>query len=142
MAPQYIRPISIGIFQKENSILVFEGYDKVDKETFYRPLGGGIEFGEHSSDTLKREIKEEMNAEIRNLKFLGTIENIFVHLGLTGHEIVQVYSAEFCDERIYRMEKLLITEDDGSQNFAYWKPLEEFQNNRLILYPAGLLELL
>ena len=32
MAPQYIRPISIGIFQKENSILVFEGYDKVDKE--------------------------------------------------------------------------------------------------------------
>jgi hypothetical protein len=41
-----IRSVSLCIFLNKNRILVFEGYDKIKGETFYRPLGSGIEFGE------------------------------------------------------------------------------------------------
>ena len=47
-----IRPIALGIAKKDNKILVGIGYDKVKKQTFYRALGGGIEFGETSKDAV------------------------------------------------------------------------------------------
>lgn len=39
-----IRPIVLGLCIKDNKLLVGEGYDKVKKQTFYRCLGGGIDF--------------------------------------------------------------------------------------------------
>ncbi len=47
-----IRPIVLGIARKDNKILVVEGYDKIKDETFYRCLGGGIEFLETSEVAL------------------------------------------------------------------------------------------
>jgi len=44
-----IRPIAICAFLRNNRILVAEGFDPVKDETFYRPLGGGIEFGNRKS---------------------------------------------------------------------------------------------
>lgn len=41
-----MRAISICAFKKEDSILVFKGFDEVKQEYFYRPIGGGIEYGE------------------------------------------------------------------------------------------------
>ena len=79
MKTKLIRPIAICLFHNQDKILVFEAYDEVDDEIFYRPLGGGIEFGEHSSETVKREIKEEIQAEICNVHFLTTVENIFIN---------------------------------------------------------------
>ena len=60
-----IRPIVLGLAIKDNKILVAEGYDDVKKQTFYRCLGGGIEFLECSKDALKREIQEELNVSLR-----------------------------------------------------------------------------
>lgn len=62
MADKTIRNISICVFRKNDSILVFEGYDDVKEDYFYRPIGGGIEYGERSFDTLKREVYEEIGA--------------------------------------------------------------------------------
>ena len=59
-----IRPIVLGIARKNNKILVSEGYDKVKNQTFYRCLGGGIEFLETSQEALKREYKEELGISI------------------------------------------------------------------------------
>ena len=42
-----IRPIVLGLAIKNNKILVQEGFDKISKKTFYRCLGGGIEFLEN-----------------------------------------------------------------------------------------------
>ena len=72
-----IRPIALGLAIKDNKLLVSEGYDKVKKQTFYRCLGGGIEFLEKSEDTLKREFLEEINVNITVNDFLGISENIF-----------------------------------------------------------------
>ncbi len=46
MKKNKIRPIALCVFLNNNRILVNEGYDPVKQQTFYRSLGGGIEFGE------------------------------------------------------------------------------------------------
>ena len=59
-----IRPLALGIAVKNNKLLVSEGFDNIKKETFYRCLGGGIEFLEKSEVALKREFLEEININI------------------------------------------------------------------------------
>ena len=90
-----IRPIAICVIRKGDEILVFEARD--NKETFYRPLGGGINFGEHSKDTVAREMLEEIGAQISPPQYLGTLETIFVRNGVPGHQLVQVYEASLVD---------------------------------------------
>ena len=59
-----IRSIVLGVAIKNNKILVSECFDSSKNQTFYRCLGGGIEFLEKSSDALKREFKEEIGVNI------------------------------------------------------------------------------
>ena len=137
----HIRPIAICVFQHQDKILVFEEYDFVKKQIFYRPLGGGIEFGETGAETIRREMMEEMNVEVTNLKYLGTLENIFVFNGKTGHEIVQVYDGRLVDPGMYEQAEMSALETDGNQMCVLWKRLDEF-NSESPLYPDGLLEML
>ncbi len=137
--PNFLRPIAICILQKEGEIFVFEGYDSVKGETFYRPLGGSIEFTENSKQTVKREILEEIGKEITNISFIGVLENIFTHEGSPGHEIVMVYRAEFVDKNVYEQGEIIGVEDNGDEFKALWVPLDDFRSGKLILYPDGLL---
>ena len=93
----HIRALAICIFSHNGKILVFEGHDPLKDEIFYRPLGGGIEFGEHSEETVHRELMEEISAEVKDLVYLGTLENIYVFDGEPGHEIVQVYDGALAE---------------------------------------------
>lgn len=138
-----IRTIAICLFSYNGSILVAEGVDAVKGQTFYRPLGGGIEFGEYGVDTVAREIREEIGAEVRpgSLRYLGTLENIFVYEGLPGHEIVLVYDGELADAALYKQGEIRAQEDDGVPFRALWKSLAEFGPGAP-LYPDGLKELL
>ena len=138
----HIRPVAICLFRKNDKILVFEGYDPIKGETFYRPLGGAIEFGEHSADTIHREIMEEIDAEVKDLVYLGTLENIFIFDGGPGHEIVQVYDGALKESRLYEQVVIIGHEADVEEHFrAMWKSLDEFGPGKSILYPDGLLEM-
>lgn len=137
-----IRPIAICVFRDGDSILVFEGYDPVEDEVFYRPLGGAIEFGEHGRECIAREIQEELGAEIKDLTYVGMIENVFTFDGQPGHEIVLVYEANFVDRGLYDKRVIKGQEDDGSEFVASWKPVDEFRSGTARLYPEGLLNLL
>jgi len=141
MSNSGIRPIAIGVFRQGDKILVLEGHDTVKNEIFYRPLGGGIEFREFGIDALRREIREEISAEICNVAYLATFENIFIHQGQPLHEIMLVYNADFIDRSIYQAKEIMGQENDGSPLRVLWKPLSDFRNNGSILYPAGLLNL-
>lgn len=137
-----IRPLVICLFRNADFILVAEGYDTVKDENYYRPIGGGIEYGELSSDSLKREVKEEIGANIYNLKYLGTVENIFTYNGEIGHEIVMVYDAAFVDTSFYKTNSFEGKEDDGTIFKLVWIPLSEFQKGKLRLVPDNLLKLI
>ena len=138
-----IRPIAICVFRHKDRILVAEGYDPVKKQTFYRPLGGGIEFGEKSDHTVRRELLEEINAEVGELWYLGALENIFVFNGAPGHEIVLVHDGLLKDSRLYDLRVIKGEETEIGESFqAVWKSLDEFGAEKSILYPTGLLEML
>ncbi|MBQ3415542.1 MAG: NUDIX domain-containing protein [Clostridia bacterium] len=127
-----IRPIVLGMVKKDNKVLVSKGYDKIKDETFYRSIGGGIEFLENSKDALKREFKEELNIEISVGKFLGISENIFTYNGKNAHELILFYNVEIKDED-YREKYHII--DDNCENDAVWIDIEKFKNKELKIYP-------
>src|SRR5215203_5535787 len=70
-----IRPLALCVFRRGDKIFVAEGHDAKANKTFYRPIGGGIDFGERAIDTVRREVQEEIAAEVSNLVYLGTLEN-------------------------------------------------------------------
>jgi ADP-ribose pyrophosphatase YjhB (NUDIX family) len=142
MSKHKIRPLAIGIFRRDDRILVCEGYDLVKQQTFYRPLGGGIEFGERAADAVVRELREEIGAEMINPRYLGTLENLFTYDGKPGHEIVMVFAGELADPALYTCETVAGCEDNGGEFKAVWKPLADFAAGGAPLYPDGLLELL
>lgn len=127
-----IRPIALGLAIKNNKLLVSEGFDKVKNETFYRCLGGGIEFLEKSEEALKREFLEEINVDITVKNFLGISENIFTYQGKKTHELILFYSIEISDENYQEEYKVI---DDHGETIAKWIDIDEFKNKNKILYP-------
>ncbi len=141
MKPGKIRALALCVFRRDDDILVVKGYDSVKGERFYRPAGGGIEFGEHSREAVAREIREELGAEITDLRYLGTLENIFTCYGVAGHEIVMMYEGAFADRSFYARD--VVAGDEGGVAFELaWMPLSGFARGDAPLYPDGLLALL
>lgn len=137
-----IRPLALVIIRRGDAILVAEGYDSARQETFYRPLGGRIAFGEYGHQTVARELLEEIAEPITDVRYLGTLENVFVYNGEIGHEICRIYDAVFVSEAVYERAALQGT-DDGEVLFtARWLPLDYFRRGKAPLYPDGLLDLL
>ena len=141
MRSGHIRPIAICIFRREDQILVAEWRDPGEDHNFYRPLGGAIEFGEHSQRTVERELMEEFGAEVADLRYLATLENIFVHNGQQGHEIVLLYEGNLVDRAHFEVAAIDGRDDGDVALRAVWKRLDAFGPSAP-LYPDGLLELL
>jgi mRNA interferase MazF len=139
-----IRPLALCIFQREDKIFVSKGYDAVLDETFYRPIGGKIEFGEYGHETVAREVMEEISAEVVDVTYLDTLENIFIFDGRAGHEVVLIYDGQFVDDTLNGDDIVIQGTDDDNILFdAMWKPLDFFRaEDSPPLYPNGLLELL
>ncbi len=144
MSFERIRPIALGIIRRTDQILVFESREPDSGgQIYYRPLGGTIEFGELGDQALIREMREELGAEIENVRYLGLCENLF-HApdGRAAHEIVLLYEADLADKTLYEKEEMLSVEDSGETFRVLWKPLATFRRGEAPLYPNGLLELL
>lgn len=136
-----LRPIALAIIRRQDEILVFEGYDPSKRENFFRPLGGGIDFGERGVEALRREILEELGIEVDQPSYLGTLENIFVYDGRAGHEICLIYAVTLRDRSLYEREELQARESDTTPFVAQWKAIASFESGDR-LYPDGLLDLL
>jgi ADP-ribose pyrophosphatase YjhB (NUDIX family) len=138
----YIRPLALVVFRREDGrILVAPGFDKVKGQRFYRPLGGGIEFGERAEEAAHREIREELNADIDGLKLLGIFENIFTYLGQPGHELVWLYEARFLDPS-FAARDVIVADEGGAKFEVHWVDPEIFVHGEAPLYPDGMLELI
>ncbi len=71
----YPRAKAFGLAVHQDRLLVQEYH--TEGETYYRPLGGSIEFGEKSAHTVIREFKEKLHTEIEIINYLGCLENVF-----------------------------------------------------------------
>jgi len=92
--PNVTRPCAFVFLRSGERMLVSEMVDDLHG-TFYRPPGGGIEFGEHSRETVVRELREEFDLAIdrEDLTLLGVVENAFEFRGDAHHEICFIYGA-------------------------------------------------
>ncbi|MEA5519754.1 NUDIX hydrolase [Limnoraphis robusta Tam1] len=134
-----IRVLALGLIQDQNRLFLSQGYDPIKQETFYRALGGGVEFGEQSRDALQREFLEEIQAALTNIQYLGCLESLFVYKDKPGHEIIQLYKCDFADPKFYQIEQLTFKEGKR-ENIALWVPLSGFLSGELTLYPENFLE--
>ncbi len=136
-----IRVLVLGLIRQGNRTLLAKGYDPVKQRTFYRALGGGVDFGETSYDALKREFQEEIQAELTNIKYLGCIENLFTYNGQPGHEIIQLYQCDLADPKLYQLDQLEVIEGKD-KHIAFWLDLEECKSGKLCVVPEQFLEYL
>ncbi len=136
-----IRVLALGVILQGDRIFISEGYDPVKHQTFYRAMGGGVDFGETSLAALKREFQEEIQAELTNIHYLGCLENIFTYNGQPGHEIIQLYKCDFVDPKLYQLEKLVFTEGER-QKTALWVDISRFKSGELKLVPEQFFEYL
>ena len=130
-----IQCVAHGIVHHNDRILVYNVIDKSSKKSFYRSIGGHVEFGESSSDTLIREFKEEINECISVFKKLGTYENIFNYKGKTMHEYVTISLVNFNNKRLYSMNEIIGNEGPDRQFIAKWISVDDFINENKTIYP-------
>jgi 8-oxo-dGTP pyrophosphatase MutT (NUDIX family) len=139
--PGEIRVLALGIIKKGDRTFISQGYDPVKQQTFYRAMGGGVDFGETSFQALQREFQEEIQAELTNIHYLGCIENLFTFNGKQGHEILQIYECDFVDPKFYQLENLVFAEGER-QKTALWVEISRFKSGELKLVPEQFLEYL
>lgn len=95
------------------------------KSDHYALIGGRVEIGENSENTIKREIKEETGKEIEITGYIATIENFFEMKGEKYHEIMFIHKAEFKDERDKSIIET-IKNIEGEDNLRYeWIDLKD-----------------
>ena len=89
-----------GIIIHNNKVLLHRNIN----ENHYALIGGRVEIGENSADTVKREIKEELGKDVEITGYVGTIENFFEMKGRKYHEIMFVHKIEFTNEEDKNIE--------------------------------------
>jgi 8-oxo-dGTP pyrophosphatase MutT (NUDIX family) len=136
-----IRVLALGLIRRDDRIFLSQGYDPVKKQTFYRAMGGGIDFGETSLEGLKREFMEEIQAELTNIKYIACLENIFNYDGQIGHELIQLYQCDFVDPKFYQLEQLTFSEGDRKK-IALWVNIDRCISGELKVVPENFFDYL
>jgi len=140
-----IRPLALALIRRGDRILVERGRDDVKGETFFRLLGGTIEFGEKGADTVRRELREELGTEIDVGALVATVENVFKHEGEAAHEIALVYECGLRDERLYSVDAWDAQETTSASVVTHpvaWRSVHSFGAGGDTLYPEELLRVL
>jgi ADP-ribose pyrophosphatase YjhB (NUDIX family) len=122
------------LIENRGKLLLNTGYNRVKNERFFRLIGGTVNFGERIEDALKREIKEELDSKIENLRFLTIAESIFQYGREKRHEICFIYKGDLKNKKIYKKKSIHYIRN-GEKFDAEWVAIEDILEGKLILYP-------
>jgi 8-oxo-dGTP pyrophosphatase MutT (NUDIX family) len=142
MGKKRIRPIALALIEHEGHVFVSKGADQLTGEVFYRFLGGGIDFGEASQAALERELMEEVQAQLQNIEYLGCLDNIFTLNGKLGHELIQLFRAEFVDPAFYRLGETFQLVEGNRIESAFWLDTARIFSGECRLVPESCLQYL
>ncbi|MBL7803996.1 MAG: NUDIX domain-containing protein [Saprospiraceae bacterium] len=132
-----IRPTALCLFEYRGRLLLQEFRNFVTGEVFYRPFGGGLEFGERAASAIRREILEELGAEISSPELLTIMEDIHDMGEGTRHNIVFLFRAELLDENLLEAPEFRVI-DNQIEFRAVWQPIGALHQGELLLHPPEL----
>lgn len=125
-----------GIMIHNGKVLVHRNVN----EDHYALIGGRVEIGENSADTVKREISEEIGKDIEITDYISTIENFFQTKDSKYHEIMFVHKIEFTNEEDKKIEHTL-KNIEGKDYLQYeWLDLNKI--DEYPLYPKAIKDIL
>lgn len=142
MADGRIRAVALAIFVRPRDRAVLAVRFPEPDRVFYRPPGGGIEFGERAKEAACREAVEELGYAVYAERLLGIVENLFEHNGVRGHEIMFNWLLRFEDESLYEHDELPVVEMNGSNYVAHWVAPSDLAAQGIPLFPRELIPLL
>lgn len=139
----HIRVVAIGLHWRDGRLLAAEVRDGAGRIKGVRPLGGEIEFGENWRAALLREFNEELGIDVSITGEPLMMENIFVHEGATGHEVMFIAEVKFPQHAFSGQDHIDFREDNGEEITARWFDLADLDlPDGPSLYPTGLKGLL
>jgi 8-oxo-dGTP pyrophosphatase MutT (NUDIX family) len=136
----HIKVKALAWIEDGGSIFVVTMPDSVKGDKYYRPIGGTVEYGETGLQTVKRELMEELNAEIEVIGEPLILENLFTCDGKFGHEIDLVYPARLVEKSFLERKVFPLVEINGEEFQALWVPMADCLSGKLRLVPEPLLE--
>ena len=139
----HIRVVAIGLHWRDGRLLAAEVRDDAGRIKGVRPLGGAIEFGESWRATLVREFNEELGIDVTIIGEPLMMENIYVHEGATGHEVMFITKVAFPANAFSCQDRIDFREDNREEIVARWCDLADLDRpDGPSLYPSGLKDLL
>ena len=140
--PGVIRACSFCFVQEEDRLLFARFIDPDDGSYYYRPLGGGIGFGETGEEAVRRELREELGVTLGAVRFIGFLENLFEMRNEQYHELCLVFVADPDGWSIDRFDGFAIPDSvgPGSEETAIIRSIGDIDST-VPLYPDGVSEL-
>ena len=127
-------------FYRVAGIAVHDGkvlLQKPTNEDFYAFPGGHVAFGETNEETLIREYKEEIGADIKVGELHWVAEAFFTWGESPCHQICLYYAIEIADENIPKNGMFMAKEHLEGRNFDlefHWVPVEK--TSEIEIYPT------
>jgi ADP-ribose pyrophosphatase YjhB (NUDIX family) len=141
--PPDIRVVALGAVFRDDELLVYESTDPATGEPFYRLLGGGVEFGEHSREALAREFEEELGVTFVDPALVGTFERVFTFDGEPGHEVWRVYEGRIDEDWPYERDAFTFVEPElDIEILARWMPVDRLRDDGTTFHSAAVLDAL
>lgn len=128
-----IRVIALDLIRRGDELLVCEGVE--GDRVFYRPPGGGVEFGEPAAEAVVRALRE-LDVELVNVRLRTVMENRVELNGEPGHQVVFLFDADLADVDL--LDRGDWGRDRGTDAPVRWMSIAPASSDSNILYPEGL----
>ncbi len=123
----------VGVAIHQNSVLLHRG----EGEDFWTFPGGRAEFGETAEQTLKREMREEIGAEVEVVRLLWFVEHFFTYADKHYHEIALYFLMRFPTTCKYLVEPGPFQGEEGGMKLTFqWFPRQPEVLSSLPLLPS------
>lgn len=110
-----------------------------DRWTFWVLPGGRWEMGETSEESLRRELREEIDADVNIERLLWFSENLFEFDGRFWHEIALYYLFTLPDGLPHlARDAIHRTVDNGTEIYVRWFPIDRLPRVFPLFLPEGL----
>jgi ADP-ribose pyrophosphatase YjhB (NUDIX family) len=111
---------------------------RADGDSFWTLPGGRAEHGESAEETIRREMREELDTDADVVRLLWFVENFFPHEGLRYHEIALYFLIRFPADSLPRTSAHFDRIDNGTRFTFRWHPVHADVLMQLPLFPVFL----